>query len=788
LITDPNLANRLQVWGFEEGLTVFGDGSLGAGLRLTPLDVSCKDDEDINALKRKISTFLGGLHSGSRFQIFQEITSGNEAVISGHEMTLLDGALPVTCEVTGERVRKLRDDDKAGLLPVRRLYLFLRLPFSKPLQKPRLFGRRSNDALTEKRLLGEIEIFKRKFTDVRDSLAAIGVEARPLSEDEIFKIMFDYWNPGYPLTAQGLISHDIRDQTCLTDVVIGPDHFMLGSVFHKVVSLKLLPEQTFSSMAESLRDLPFDSKLLLTTEVLDQAKEISSLQMQRRVAFSQVMGAKGVADLDAQAKLDDIEALLSQMIQGSERVFRMSLTVVLRSKDESELEANVMTTLQKLRELSGAEAMVETVAAFDIFCEIAPPNAVAKDRMIRVNTSVLADFLPLYGLWEGHEVPRVLMRTRDGGIFKFDPFSDELGNSNQIISGSSGAGKSFVTNLIISQMAKERPRVFILDIGGSYQKTTTNLEGQYIPLGLNSGQSINPFASDGLDEENRDQKIKFILALVEIMTKESETKALGRIEKSEIEILIRDVLENEDEPLLRHLRDRLLGHAEIELKRIGRILSLWCEDSPYGKFVDRPTSVNLTRDIVCWDLKGLETHPELQAVCLFLIADIVWREVQKDRTKMKILVFDECWKLLESDESAAFIGEMFRTLRKYRASAVALSQTMDDFSKSKVASAILPNASIKWLLRQKGSNSENLKSALSLNIREINLIGSLRSEHGKYSEAYLMAEDRRQVVRIEATPLEYWQSTTAPRDIARLNDLKAKNPHLTDIEIYRLAD
>jgi len=43
------------------------------------------------------------------------------------------------------------------------------------------------------------------------------------------------------------------------------------------------------------------------------------------------------------------------------------------------------------------------------------------------------------------------------------------------------------------QMLKEDPKVFFVDIGGSYKKLCENLEGQYIPLGTDLGISINPF-------------------------------------------------------------------------------------------------------------------------------------------------------------------------------------------------------------------------------------------------------------------------------------------------------
>lgn len=785
---DKILSNRLQIWGFEAGVCVFADASLGAVLKISPLDVSCQDDEAINSIKENLRTFLNGLPVNAKIQFFQEIVSGNGSIIQAHQETLKEKAHPITREITAERVESLKRQDENGEIPKTNLYLIVRLPFQKPLTvKRRLFSESKTEELSEDRLEIEIKTFKRKVREIQESLMSCGIEASTIPEIEIYRLMFNQWNPDHPVDARLSTASDIRDQVCLTDLMVGPDHFQLGKFYHKVISLKILPEQTFSSMAEYLRDLPFDSRLYLSIDVLDQAKEINSLQMQRRMTFAQVAGSRGVSDLDAQAKLKDIESLLEDMIQGNERVFRMSLNVLLRSVSEIELESQVAQTLQRLRELSGAEGLVETVASFDLFSEFSIPNAKSTERLIRVNTSVLSDFLPIYGAWAGHETPRVILKNRDSGLFSFDPFSRELTNANQIVSGGSGAGKSFATNILLSQMAKESPKVFIIDIGGSYQKITENLDGQYIELGIKSGLSINPFSSDGLEVENRNQKIKFLLGLVELMTKEEQVNSIGKLEKSEIEKIIREVLDVEKDPMLRHLQERLVQSEDKEINRIGRVLSLWCHDSPYGKFVDRPTNISLSKDIVCFDLKGLEQHSELQSICLFLITDLIWREVQRDRTKMKFTIFDECWKLLENDAGSTFIGEVFRTYRKYRASAIAISQTMDDFAKSKIGPAIMPNSSIKWILRQRGADQESLQSSLSLNEREMSLISSLRSEKGRFSEALLMAEDKRQVVRIESTPLEYWLATTDPQDIEVINNLKVKHPTLNDYEILKFA-
>jgi len=566
-------------------------------------------------------------------------------------------------------------------------------------------------------------------------------------------------------------------------MVISLKGFALGQVHHRVLSLKLMPERTFASMSEKLRDLPFNSRLSLSIEVLNQNNETMILQTQRRISYAMYSGKKGVIDLDSAAKLKDIETLLSKRVSGDEKIFSVALNIVLRDEDESVLDEQVAKVLQTMRELSGAEGMAESLAASSMFLDFALPNARAKERSRRMNTSVLADFLPMFGDWQGHDEPRILLRNRRGGIVGFDPFSPKMTNFNQIVSGGSGVGKSFLTNILVAHLMKEDPKIFILDIGGSYKKITEHLGGQYIPLGADAQLSVNPFDLNENTTEAIDQKIKFMVSLVELMTKEDEATGIGKLERSEIEQTIKDILRDDPTPRLSALRECLLKNPESALNKIGKILGPWCGDSPYGKFVDQPTNLELNKKIVCFDLKGLEAQPELQAVCLFLITDLIWREVQQDRTSQKFVIFDECWKLLENAAGARFIAEVFRTFRKYKASAIAISQTMDDFAKSKVASAILPNSSVKWILKQTGGNIPSLQETLLLNERETRLVESITAKKGFYSEAFLIAGDDRQVVVVESTPLEYWLATTDPQDLKLLENFRNENLRMSNIEI-----
>jgi conjugal transfer ATP-binding protein TraC len=783
------LADCLQIWGIEEDFVIFSDGSLGFGLEVTPVDISCWENSRVNSLVERTGQFLNGLPPNMDLQFVQEIGAGNEQIVAGHEALIVEGATATVRAVCAERMTRLRDLDEKGLLPKHTLKLFIRKPFSGALlNKPKLFSKNQLfPEIASKRLEQEIVLAMRLREDTVQGLNSLGLEVLNIAPTATLDLVYRQWNPSRPVELGQFDPEDIRSSLLFTDVNISEKGFSLGNMHHRVISLKLMPDQTFAGMAAALRQLPFDSRLFVSVHVADQFKEIASLQTQRRLAFAMVTGkTSGVSDIESQAKLEDLETLLEQMIAQGEKVFHVSVNVLLRSIDLEDLETQVATTLMKFRELGGAEAMEESLAAFDIFAGFALPNAKTSERTRRVKTSNLSDLLPLYGPWSGHKRPSILLRSRMGSLVSFDPFSSELTNYNQIVSGGSGSGKSFLTNILMLHMLKENPRVFIVDIGGSYKKLCDNLGGQYLPMGVDSAMSVNPF--DLLPGETipSSQKIKFLVGLVEIMTREDGESRLPKLERAELEEAIQKVYEGQISPRLSHLREILLHNDSVEIRRLGRILTPWCGDTPYGRFVDCPTNIQFERPIVAVDLKGMESYPDLQAVSLFIITDFVWREIQKDRTNKKFLVFDECWRLLENDSGASFIAEVFRTFRKYYASAIAISQNIDDFAKSKVAGAILTNSSIKWILMQKGADQRRIQEVLQLNENEMQLISSLYQERGLYSEAFLMAQDDRAVVAVESTPLEYWIATTDPRDLGKMEEETKLAPEKNPLEVLRI--
>lgn len=781
-----SLSELIQIWGFEEDLFLFKDGSLGFSLKMTPIDLQAKSDHEINALKLQTIQVLNGLPENTTLQFVQDIRSENSSKLYNYEELIDEKVHDSVRSLSRERVRHFEQLHSNNNLPTYSLKLVVRLnPTAKLFEKKMFKSKDFLHKVTEENLKKAVSQARRTQSNIMQSLKSIFEKVEVMPRAEALALIFDQWNPGYPVEIGLIDPEDIRPFVTMTDLVVNPQGFSLGEYHHRLISLKNLPDQTMAAMTECLTTLPFDSRVFVTVEVLDQQKEIEGLQRMRRVAFSMASGDAGRAqDIESRAKLGDLEMILEDVVSNGEKVFNISFHILLKSKDDEELQDQVAQTLSLVRDMNGSEGMVETLATLPIFSQIAIPHARCKERVKKLKSSNVSDFLPLYGPWSGHRKPSVLLRGRHQNLISFNPFDDSHANGNQLISAGSGAGKSFFCNLFVLQMMKENPRVFFVDIGGSYQRLCENLGGQFIPLGVEGGISINPFDLPSGMTEPSHHKIKFLVGLIELMTKEDEQSYLPRDIKAGIEDAILEVYKTVEKPRLSDLRKIL--ESKSELKRIAKILSSWCGDTAFGNFIDRQTNVELSNQLIAFDLKGLEAYPELQTVCLYLISDQIWSEVQRDRHRMKFVIYDECWKLLKDKAGQEFIESIFRTCRKYFTSCIAISQAIQDFAESSIASAIIPNCSIKWLLIQNQSNTEPLRKHLGLNENEVDLVQSLSQKKGVYSECYLISgTQRRTLAVIEPTPIELWLATTDPKDLRIIDQRKRENPEKSAFEVLR---
>ena len=89
----------------------------------------------------------------------------------------------------------------------------------------------------------------------------------------------------------------------------------------------------------------------------------------------------------------------------------------------------------------------------------------------------------------------VKLGTNDGipVFINFFRRDSERVNSNMVIVGKSGSGKSYATKSILSNLAADDAKIFILDPENEYQELATNLHGKIINVGNAQFGRLNPF-------------------------------------------------------------------------------------------------------------------------------------------------------------------------------------------------------------------------------------------------------------------------------------------------------
>lgn len=809
---DAPLAEELPYWDFIDGPkphAILADGSLVGGVRASLVDIECLDDEDINHITQGLRSALNSITEGTTLQFVLSVRSDFSEMIDTHVKGKTNLSHPLLNNIGNYREKQLRAALEHGTLYRPELNIYLRTSMvetKKPglMKRRELFSKQAGLAYAE-----TLDALSQNLESLASSFQAVGIGCRPLSREEMLSQIYQFLNPKRSREeptpkvvtlrdtdlekdivedAEWLATQSPREQLVFGDLTVGCEQFSLDSYYHRIVTLKTLPEVTFAGQLSNFLRLPFHYDLILTLDVPPQATEMAKLQQKRKMAHSLAATQGGrVSDLESETKLSSTEELIRELLNTGQRIFAAQMTVVLRAPATPDgnktLNRHVREVLSRFRALQGAEGLEESIGAWKIAKGTLPGAPISQERARKIKTNNLADFLPVYGPREGDSDPAVIFRNRLNGLVSYNPFDPGLPNYNCLVTGSSGAGKSFLNNCILLQELARSLRVFVVDIGGSYKKLTEALGGQYLEINLSENYRINPFDIPDVNQGPSSQKLKSLLAVIENMVAEDEKSKLPKLdrvllEKEIIELYKRKQARKEI-PTLSDLSQALAGSPEPSMQSVAKMLYMWTGDRPFGRLLDGPGSLRTDASVCTFDLKGLSSYPDLQAVMILILTDFILTQVEQDRATTKRIILDEAWELLKSPAAAGFMEYCARTLRKTGSGITFITQGVEEIVTSPIGSAILNNTATKFILLQRG-DSEILRQTLKLNSQEVALIQSLEQKKGHYSEGFMIEGDHRQVIRICPGPFEYWLSTSDAQDNKYLTDLRSEGLSLVE--------
>src|SRR6201999_3085998 len=124
----------------------------------------------------------------------------------------------------------------------------------------------------------------------------------------------------------------------------------------------------------------------------------------------------------------------------------------------------------------------------------------------------------------------------------------------------------------------------------------------------------------------------------------------------------------------------------------------------WAGFINEPTNVDMNKRFVVFSVRDMED--ELKPLAMYLITHYIWNAVRKN-LKKRLLVIDEAWWMMKSEDTASFLYGMAKRGRKYYLGLATITQDVDDFLKSPYGLPMITNSSIQILLKQSPTTIDN---------------------------------------------------------------------------------
>ncbi|HAS84465.1 MAG TPA: conjugal transfer protein TraC [Candidatus Yonathbacteria bacterium] len=495
-------------------------------------------------------------------------------------------------------------------------------------------------------------------------------------------------------------------------------------------------------------------------------KKVAEVQSQISVRES-----KGfVRDPMLETAYRDLEELRDRLQQAQEKMFDVGLYLSLYADSEEELghaEAEIKSMLES-RLIYVRPALFQQEEAFQ---SIIPVNEDKIAVTKKINSEPLSSFFPFvsFDLTSDKGILYGINR-HNSSLILFDRFS--LENYNSITFAKSGSGKSFFTKLEILRSLMFDIDVIVIDPEREYESMADAVGGRYFNISLNSEHHINPFdlPTPREDESPADVLRSNIISLVglfRIMLSGLTPEEDAIVDRAIAETYaLKDITPDSDfsaiePPLLSDFEMVLSGMEGAE--NILTKLTKYTRGSWAG-FINQPSNVDINRKFIVFSVRDMED--DLKPVAMYLVTHFIWNAIRRTLRK-RLLVVDEAWWMMKSDDTAAFLYALAKRGRKYYLGIATITQDVNDFLKSPYGLPIMTNSSIQVLLKQSPTSIDSVQKAFNLTDEEKFLL--LESGVG---EGIFFAGMKRVAVRSIASYTEEQIITSDPGQILAIKKAK----------------
>jgi len=517
---------------------------------------------------------------------------------------------------------------------------------------------------------------------------------------------------------------ELKDVIAPNALKIGPRELNLGDKIVRTFFVMSYPRFLSDNWFDPVINLDRVFDVSISIEPIETANVLRKFQKKVAEVESQISAReqKGlVRDPMLDTAYRDLESLRDQLQQATEKLFDVGLYISIYGETKDELD-KIETEIKQILESKLIYIKPALFQQEQGFKSVIPIGKDELDVKNKLNSSPLSSVFPFisFDLTSNKGVLYGINR-HNSGLVLFDRFS--LENYNSVTFATAGAGKSFATKLEILRTLMFDADVIVIDPESEYKYLSEATGGRFFDISLSSGHHINPFDLPPArkDESPSDvlrSNIINLVGLFRLMLGGLSPEEDATVDRAITETYaLKDITPESD---FSNVEPPLLSDFELVLSGMEGTESLVQRLSKYTKgtwsgFINRPTNVDINNRFVVFSVRDMED--ELKPVAMYIITNHIWNTVRKE-LKKRLLVIDEAWWMMKSEDTASFIFSLAKRGRKYYLGLSTITQDVGDFLKSQYGLPIITNSSIQLLLKQSPSSIDQVQKTFNLTEEE----------------------------------------------------------------------